>query len=78
MTTLYVAAPAEVDATTLYAILRLRSEVFVVEQNCPYQDIDGRDLEAGTRHLWLADADPAPLAYLRILDTQRSTGAPAR
>ena len=31
----------------LYAVLRLRSEVFVVEQKCAYQDIDGRDL-AGT------------------------------
>ncbi len=33
------------DLTTdeLYAILRLRAEVFVVEQDCPYQDLDGRD-----------------------------------
>lgn len=30
----------------LYAILRLRSEVFVVEQNCVYQDIDARDQQA--------------------------------
>lgn len=30
----------------LYDMLRLRSEVFVVEQNCPYQDIDRRDLDA--------------------------------
>jgi ElaA protein len=33
----------------LYALLRLRAEVFVVEQDCPYQDLDGLDLEA--RHL---------------------------
>ncbi|WP_272151006.1 GNAT family N-acetyltransferase [Tenacibaculum aiptasiae] len=36
------------DLTTseLYAILQLRSEVFVVEQNCVYQDIDGKDQKA--------------------------------
>ena len=28
----------------LYIILALRAEVFVVEQNCPYQDVDGKDL----------------------------------
>ena len=32
----------------LYAILRLRSEVFVVEQKCVYQDIDGQDLQGDT------------------------------
>ena len=30
----------------LYTVLALRSEVFVVEQNCPYQDVDGKDLKA--------------------------------
>lgn len=30
----------------LYAVLQLRSEVFVVEQNCVYQDIDGKDQKA--------------------------------
>lgn len=68
MTTLRVASPDDLDITTLYALLRLRSDVFVVEQNCPYQDIDGRDLESGTRHLWLAGADQTPVAYLRILE----------
>jgi ElaA protein len=60
----------ELDAPTLYAILRLRSDVFVVEQECPYPELDGRDLEAQTRHLWLGPADnPAdPRSYLRILD----------
>ena len=40
--------------------------MFVVEQNCPYPELDGRDVEPGTRHLWLTDGG-APLAYLRIL-----------
>jgi len=34
---------SKLNVAQLYAILALRSEVFVVEQNCPYQDIDGRD-----------------------------------
>lgn len=66
---LHVATPGELDAATLYALLRLRTDVFVVEQHCPYPELDGRDLEAGTRHLWLApDEDRAdPHAYLRLL-----------
>ena len=39
----------------LYELLRARSEVFVVEQNCVYQDLDGDDQEA--IHLWLTQAD---------------------
>lgn len=34
------------DLDTLYAVLRLRAEVFVVEQNCPYLDLDGYDRTA--------------------------------
>jgi ElaA protein len=36
----------ELTPHELYAILQLRSEVFVVEQNCVYQDMDGKDLKA--------------------------------
>jgi ElaA protein len=36
----------ELSTTELYEILQLRSEVFVVEQNCVYQDIDGKDEKA--------------------------------
>ncbi len=38
----------------LYELLRVRSEVFVVEQNCVYQDLDGDDRKA--IHLWLTQA----------------------
>lgn len=48
----------DLDATTLYRILRLRVDVFVVEQACPYPELDGRDLEPTTRHLWFTDAEP--------------------
>ena len=37
---------SELDTEELYQILRLRSEVFVVEQNCVYQDIDNKDQNA--------------------------------
>lgn len=37
---------AEVPATTLYRVLALRSQVFVVEQQCFYEDMDGADLDA--------------------------------
>lgn len=64
--TLHVARFDELDAATLYALLRLRVDVFVVEQKCAYPDLDGRDTEPGTLHLWLAE-DDRPVAYLRIV-----------
>ena len=57
----------DLDTTTLYAILKLRADVFVVEQECAYGDLDGRDDEPGTRHLWFA-RDGEVRAYLRILN----------
>ncbi len=59
----------ELDATTAYAVWRLRQEVFVVEQECAYPDLDGRDPEPGTRHVLLHE-EPAGalLGYLRVLD----------
>ncbi len=55
------------DLTTeeLYALLRLRVSVFVVEQNCPYMELDNLDQEA--LHVWLEDEDGIA-AYLRVLD----------
>jgi ElaA protein len=65
---LHTATFGELDAATLYALLRLRVDVFVVEQHCAYPELDGRDAEPGATHLWLtADGDSAPLACLRIL-----------
>ena len=43
------------DATTAYDVWRLRQDVFVVEQECPYPDLDGRDPEPGTRHVLLRE-----------------------
>ena len=52
---------------TAYAVWKLRQDVFVVEQTCPYPDLDGRDLEPGTRHVVLEDDDRV-LGYARVLD----------
>ena len=63
----YVCKPFS-DLTTgeLYDLLALRAEVFVVEQDCPYQDLDYKD-----QHSWhLLGIDPADgklLAYTRLL-----------
>jgi ElaA protein len=58
---------ADLDTTTLYRLLKLRVDVFVVEQECAYPELDGRDTEAGTLHVW-AERDGEITGYLRILD----------
>ncbi|GIF74841.1 GNAT family N-acetyltransferase [Asanoa siamensis] len=63
---LRVASFADLDTTTLYRLLELRCAVFVVEQESPYLDVDGRDLEPATRHVWVARAG-LPVGYLRVL-----------
>lgn len=55
---------AQLHLATLYSILRLRTEVFVVEQNCVYQDMDNYDQQA--LHL-CGMADAQLLAYARLL-----------
>ena len=53
---------------TAYDVWRLRQQVFVVEQDCPYPDLDGRDLEEATRHVVLLDEDDRVVGTLRVLD----------
>lgn len=55
----------ELSLEELYQLLRLRSEVFVVEQNCVYQDIDGKDSKA--IHLIGTFKDEI-VAYARLFD----------
>jgi ElaA protein len=50
----------------LYDVLALRSAVFVVEQECAYQDLDGLDLLGGTVHVIGRNADMMA-AYARVL-----------
>jgi ElaA protein len=54
---------SELNATELYALLRLRSEVFVVEQQCIYLDLDGKDQES--LHLLARKAETL-FGYLRV------------
>ena len=54
----------ELTAPELYEIYKLRTAVFVVEQNCPYQEVDEKDKNA--YHLWICD-EGEMIAYLRVL-----------
>lgn len=50
------------SAAQVYELLKLRNAVFIVEQRCAYQDIDGQDLAGDNRHL-LGMRDGVLLAY---------------
>jgi ElaA protein len=59
---------AELDGATVFAIARLRQEVFVVEQECAYPDLDDYDLDAETVHFWVEGESPTEaIATLRVL-----------
>lgn len=60
---------SELSVSALYELLKLRCEVFVVEQNCVYQDVDGEDLIGENRHL-LGWRDNQLVAYARILKNE--------
>ncbi|MFC3123305.1 GNAT family N-acetyltransferase [Agaribacter flavus] len=66
---------SELSINQLYAVLRLRSEVFVVEQNCVYQDIDNRDLDA--MHVLFVDNNGVLLAYARLLPADLTYSTPS-
>ncbi|WP_346883467.1 GNAT family N-acetyltransferase [uncultured Algibacter sp.] len=63
MLKIYVKSFTELTAQELYNVLQLRSEVFVVEQNCVYQDIDGKDGKA--LHI-LGYKNETIVAYTRV------------
>jgi ElaA protein len=56
---------AELSNNELYTLLRLRQEIFVVEQDCIYQDLDGRDQQAIHMLCW---SGTELLAYQRCLE----------
>lgn len=56
----------ELSVAQLYQVLALRNAVFIVEQNCPYQDVDGVDLMGENRHL-LGLCDGQLMACARLL-----------
>lgn len=67
----------ELAAADLHDALRLRVDVFVVEQACAYPEIDGLDGLPGTRHL-LGRAHAEAVVYGRSLCEEDSPGSPVR
>lgn len=63
----------ELATGELLQLLALRAQVFVVEQACVYLDIDGRDEEPDTLHVWV-EIDGRPAAYLRLLHDGEGVG----
>jgi ElaA protein len=58
----------ELSPRALLGILAVRQTVFVVEQNCVYQDIDARDGEPQTVHLWIEDDLGRVVSTMRLLN----------
>ena len=59
---------SDLSTEDLYAVVRLREAVFIVEQNCPYPDADGRD--PGAWHLlgWTGGGERRLVAYARVFE----------
>ncbi len=57
---------SELTTTQLYEMLKLRVDVFVVEQTCPYPELDDKDRIEGVMHL-LGYQNDELVAYLRLL-----------
>jgi len=75
LTPIFNAPTRNLDIVTLHEILRLRQDVFVVEQGCAYPDIDGRDLEPGTVQFWAGQGSvDATLRLLREPDGTERIG----
>ena len=67
MSLVYFRSPlVEVPAAKLYQLMMLRQDVFVVEQEAAYPDLDGRDLESSATLFWVEDDDRI-VATLRVL-----------
>lgn len=67
---------ADLTPRKLYDILRLRVNVFVIEQQCFYPELDDHDLEQQTRHFWIGSEEnpDVPVAYLRVLQEPNGQG----
>lgn len=65
----------ELNTRELYSILQLRTAVFVVEQNCPYQECDGKDVDA--LHFYYQHENDGVVAYVRLLPPGVSYEEPA-
>ena len=68
---------AALDPLTAYSLWKLRQDVFVVEQEAAYADLDGLDLAPETRHVVMEDDDGVVLGCARVLDDGRRRGGSA-
>ncbi|GAA2239979.1 GNAT family N-acetyltransferase [Herbiconiux moechotypicola] len=68
---------AELTTTELYGILKLRTDVFFVEQKVDESELDWRDAEPGTTHYWF-EADGEVVACLRVLTDAQPAHRDAR
>ena len=62
---IHAAHVRDLDPVTLYRLLRLRVDVFVVEQRCAYPELDDVDLDPSCVQLWIEDGG-VPVATLRL------------
>ena len=67
---------AQLENYTLYNVLKMRAEVFVVEQTCPYLDLDDKDTHPQTLHLMGYQAGEC-IAYARCLPAGLSYDTPS-
>jgi ElaA protein len=61
----HAASFEELSARTFHDIVRLRVDIFIVEQDCPYRELDGRDILPTTQHFWVEE-DGVVVSYLRM------------
>lgn len=59
----------EMTTREFHDLIKVRVDVFVVEQKCAYPELDGRDVEPETRHLWISNQGEIA-ATLRIVDDE--------
>jgi ElaA protein len=67
----------ELTTSDLYSFLKLRTDVFYLEQKVDDEELDFRDLEEDTEHYWIAD-DQGAAAYLRVLVDDTASHLDAR
>jgi ElaA protein len=56
---------SELDTLTFYKLVKARIDIFVVEQNCPYPELDDIDAQKDTRHIYSLDQQGEVIAYAR-------------
>ena len=69
---------AELTTAELYSFVKLRTDVFFIEQKIDEEELDYRDLEPTTIHYWIADDAGRAVAYLRVIEDAEASQQDAR